>query len=289
MDAYQSSFRLKAVSGPALAVVSGIVAAAALLAIPRAMVERAIMASGLPAVLPAAAPPLGMTARIALAVIAGLVVAGAFLGATALLSGMRRGKAEKDDSMPTIRRADAHPDAPPRAPLRAATDLAASAEDAVEEPKFVAEPASEAEAVEESVMEAIEERSLPHDLDQPLSAYDPQAIPEMPVPSAEPVRPLARHTDRPRFEAHERIETFELTPTVRPPQPEPDIRSRRDRMTAPETEATIHALLERLERGVARRGLRPRSVTAPSQPMDVSAPKGLNETLESLRKLAVNS
>jgi hypothetical protein len=122
--------------------------------------------------------------------------------------------ADEPDHVPVLRRADAHPDAPARRPLSAARDLG--------------EPTDEPPVVE---------RDLPDDLDQPLAAYDPGAI--RPVP-AEPVRPVAPlvKIERPQvFDPGDRFETFALAP---PPAP----RAR--------PEATIHALLDRLEQGVAR-------------------------------------
>jgi hypothetical protein len=52
---------------PLAAAVLGGAAAAACALMPASMLESLVMASGLPAVLQAAAPPLGMTARLAIA------------------------------------------------------------------------------------------------------------------------------------------------------------------------------------------------------------------------------
>ncbi|MGK6356864.1 hypothetical protein ACMGDH_16750 [Sphingomonas sp. DT-207] len=68
------------------------------------------------------------------------------------------------------------------------------------------------------------ERALPRDLSQPLAAFDPGAIRDAPL--AAPAK----------------------LPSLRP-------RPRDERITRPETEASIHALLDRLERGMVRRGL----------------------------------
>ncbi len=87
------------------------------------------------------------------------------LGAGGLLARRARPVTEDDeDYVPVVRRSDRHPDAPPRRPLNAA-ELGAPP------------PPVDEEAVE---------RTLPADLDQPLSAYDPDAILSAP---REPLRP----------------------------------------------------------------------------------------------------
>jgi hypothetical protein len=78
----------------------------------------------------------------------------------------------------------------------------------------------------------------------------------MPAPVLTPV-------SAPRFAPHERIETFGLAT--------PD-----DEPSTPLSQATIHDLLERLERGVAKRQPEPE---APREPT-------LEETLDALRSLA---
>lgn len=124
------------------------------------------------------------------------------------------------DPLPTpiIRRADAHPDARPRPPLRATHDL-----------DLPAWAAPKQAAPQE---DAIAERDLPADLDQPLAAFDPLAIPAVPLPPPVPPRRERAASPALRASAH---------------------RDPADRLVRPETDATVHALLERLERGVVRR------------------------------------
>ena len=106
-------------------------AAAVLLALaPREMLESLAVDSGVAAVLPAAEPPLGITARAVLVVAgAGGLAAIAWLGLFLLFGdrpisfGRAAGDAEDAEAAPTIRRADSHPDANPRRPLSAARDL----------------------------------------------------------------------------------------------------------------------------------------------------------------------
>lgn len=238
-----SSFRRSRLTLPVAstaAVAVGLATAAAFALIKDTTLDRLVMASGLPAVIAAAEPPLGFTARAVL-----ITLGGGFMGLLAwfalspLLGGKRftwqfpgAGR-EEVDAVPVLRRGDAHPDAPPRAPLFAHRDLGTPFLDV--HARMVAGPLDEPVA-----RFAEEERDVPDDLDLPLSAFDPAAFA---AASREPA-PL------PRFAPGERIETFELTPIVRgqhDPVPTPP------RLAARDTEATITALLERLERGVSTR------------------------------------
>jgi hypothetical protein len=119
---------LAPVFNAALAAVVASSTAFFLFAMPEAVFSGLVRASGLPLLLSAAAPPLGLTARLA------AIVAGAGLTATVswvLLSRLDRSangaaSAEGDDlswALPRLRRADAHPDAPARRPLFAGQDL----------------------------------------------------------------------------------------------------------------------------------------------------------------------
>lgn len=110
----------------ALALLLGILAGAATFAAPADLIEAVVGGSGVAAFVPAAAPPLGLTARLALAVIALLLVAGFFVALMAFLerSGRlrhrrRRAARSADEDAPSLRRGDAHPDAPARRPLSA--------------------------------------------------------------------------------------------------------------------------------------------------------------------------
>ena len=97
-------------------------------AMPDPLFSGAVEATGLPGLLPAAQPPLGSTARLAV-VIAGTIAA--FLCTWLLLralgtrpSSRRRAfSREVHLEAPRLRRADAHPDAPSRRPLVAGLDL----------------------------------------------------------------------------------------------------------------------------------------------------------------------
>jgi len=138
------------------AIMLGGAAAFFCLAMPAEMLERIVSASGLPDLLAAAAPPLGLTARLLAAALAALVAGGLAWGGFAL-SGPRRpahqreGDADEaaDIPLPPLRRADLHPDAPPRRPLFAASDIGTPLDlsdplDPV--PVFAIDPAPEPEA-----------------------------------------------------------------------------------------------------------------------------------------------
>lgn len=235
-----SPFYLKSIPVTGAAIAGAAVALAAML-MPPGMLEGLAWDSGIAALIPAAAPPLGVTARALLALGGAGVAAAVAWAALYLLWGQGGPLATTRGDAPVLRRADAHPDAPPRWPISAA-DLGTP------------------------LMEV--ERAIPADLDQPIAAFDPYAIPAAarepvrPVSPVELVRPAAPiavpraevvagavDSDAPRplpLGRGERIETFEFTPVVRiaPRAPEP------------EAPATIDTLLRRLEEGAVRRAAR---------------------------------
>jgi hypothetical protein len=263
--------------------------ALAALAVPMPVLEALVMGSGIPAILAAAEPPLGFTARAAIALgSGGFVGLSSWFGLSALL-GTRFAALQDEDASdaiatPVIRRADAHPDAPPRPPLLATRDLGAPFDPRpiVQPVPVVVEPAGPVE------------RALPKDLDQPLSAFDPEAVPDVPIPA--PVTPPSlRAAPRPPvFDESERFETFELTPPVRrkpslvvdDPEPAPAPASREEAITRPETEASVHALLERLERGVVRKATSAPLPLTPPRIERRAKPRGFEDTLVTLRNLA---
>jgi hypothetical protein len=347
---------------PLIALVAGGLAALGVAMIPVPALEALVMDSGLPSVLAMAEPPLGTTARLAVALGSGVFV-GAFMWLSAFILLGSRGLTIGGDAadpadpeevaVPVLRRADAHPDAPPRPPLLATRDLGrpfleiragAPAEapedekvdfDAIFPPRpmtpppvapvapiIVPEPvAVEAPKVHEvhaqdipeptlGVPEVYEpydtgaaipapapapqpviEQALPEDFDQPLSAFDPQAIPAVPKPAPVPLAPLRKMPRPSIFDEGERFEIFELTPPVRahvpPPLPEPEPEPARpapERMVRRDTDASIHALLDRLERGVADKGLAEPRPAVKHQPK--AQERGLEEALVTLRNLA---
>lgn len=286
---------------PVIAGVLGGAVALGVLVVPMSVLEGLVMDSGLPAVIAATEPPLGFTARFIMALGAGASVALFSWFAAFVLLGSRTltiGDGEETDldldavPTPVLRRADAHPDAPPRPPLLATRDLGRPF-DAFRTPVDITKIEEEIEeiAIEVAapVLEPLAiapiEQPLPVDLDQPLAAFDPDALPEVPLAAPVALPPLSRSAKPPVFEETERFEVFELPAPVRP-EPRPmSLVSREDAITRPETEASVHALLERLERGVLRKGI----ATAPSPSIRVerrARERGLEDALITLRNMA---
>lgn len=142
-------------------------------AVPPQLLEGAVTAIGLPAIVPATAPPLGFTARALVALvltvlgaIIGLVVGRSLRSERAPRARRRFGAAvtrEADGLAPKVRARDAHPDAPPRKPLTLSEDIVAT--------QSVAEPALRRRAL------SITDESLPFDPVEgaPLPGHDPWA------------------------------------------------------------------------------------------------------------------
>ncbi|WP_442802202.1 hypothetical protein [Sphingobium sp. CR2-8] len=136
-----------------MAALAGLAVALLILWMPVGLVEMVVASSGLSEALPAAAPPLGLKARLIMAGFAGLMAVGvvgltrrdtgllaiedgkgrahrvqgahkmgfAFSKLTALARG--RAGSDIDQDAPVLRRADAHPDAPSRPPIFASRDF----------------------------------------------------------------------------------------------------------------------------------------------------------------------
>lgn len=123
-------------------------------AMPDAFFAGAVSLTGLPALVPAAAPPLGDTARIGVALVAALATFAAVwlvlraLGDPGRIRRVARPHPEMAGA-PKLRRADVHPDAPPRRPLFARHELGTPLDERV----FEAAPAHAGDAPEESVLE----------------------------------------------------------------------------------------------------------------------------------------
>ncbi|MFM5886359.1 MAG: hypothetical protein ACKOQ3_13715 [Novosphingobium sp.] len=109
------------------------------LAVRVSVIEALVMKSGIDLIVPAAAPPLGITARILVALI--LAALGALIGA-AIARRLARPKAEERERKrsvrtseaeePRVRSRDSHPDAPARRPISAHEEL--GGDDAVNAP-----------------------------------------------------------------------------------------------------------------------------------------------------------
>lgn len=181
MNAEQRAAHMKRAMVPAALLIIGVVAATLVAALPQALLDVLMWRLGLPYILSAATPPIGAFGRTMLALIAlvpFVVIAALMLrqrgyriGAQPLLA-----LANPDAALraPTIRRADAHPDAAPRRPIRAEEDLGPPLPMVTAKPLF---------------RDRSGEQDLPRDLDQPLAAFDPVSIPDVP---RDPVRVVAR-------------------------------------------------------------------------------------------------
>ena len=225
-------------------ITAGVLAAIIFVAMPAAMLESLVWNSGVAALLPVAAPPLGVTARALLALGSGVLFAAVTWAALYLLFGPGGFlvKPVRSEGVPVIRRADAHPDAPPRRPMSSA-DLGMP--------------------LMEVVMPPAPERPIPADLDLPLAAFDPAALLQVPMEPARPVAPLVVEpvaapiapaaplvvepmalpiapVAEPK-PAYEQTDMVEPTPAARPVRP------------APSSPPTIESLLRRLEQGAGRR------------------------------------
>lgn len=195
----------------AMAAFAGTAAGFVIFAMPNWQFDRVVELSGLPLVLSAAQPPLGITARIA-------AVAAAVTGTWALVwlvlralskqpvEPRRRAQpVEIEVAPPRLRRADAHPDAPSRRPILAGLELGRPLNDLPEFEQPEADlTGAEAEALELVAEEAQEDRFNGEEveLDPPLPGLaaaegaqveesEPEEAPEIPevrdsMPPAEP-------------------------------------------------------------------------------------------------------
>ncbi len=297
MVATLSRKRLILPMAPAAGAMIGLAASAVFALIPGDMLGRLILRSGLPAILAAAEPPLGFTARLVLILVGGGSIGLLAWFALFLIVGSRTlavggdPVGEEGDPVPVLRRADAHPDAPSRRPVFANRDLGTPFLE-VRAP-HATDPAGPSPA-SPTLPQGTALDAIPDDLDLPLSAFDPAAIrgtilspPAWPAPA-----PRVAHdqpTDRRQiFEPGERFETFELT-RVAPADPVAPLPAER-RSEPRDTQATINALLARLERGVTDRAARPPSPTRPSAREPAAhREEGLEQTLGTLRRMATRS
>lgn len=314
MDGVSSLKRVTLPVAPAGASGFAVVAAMAVFVAPTPLLEAFAVDSGIAAIVGAAEPPLGMTARLVLTLAAAAAVYALvwlvldLLGPERTLTTNRVVTPPKDvrsdaglrlpgwarlrrfalprvalPSLPT-RAAASKPSPsrePVRAPVRAARDLGVP---------FLEVSASRGPAPIPDI-----ERPIPKDLDLPLAHYDPGAVPSVPAAPVPLVPALARaRTDdagAPDSESDTLVLSL-LAPEPRPlaaVPPASETEERWDVIALPTppvtraceksdrpTEATIQALLDRLERGVANK--------APAAPEPLRPT--LRDTLGELRALA---
>jgi hypothetical protein len=178
-----------------MAALAGAGAAALVFLMPVDVLQNLVLDSGLPSILPAAEPPLGLKARALLAVLAGVVVFVGVYGVMRLL-GRKPARAPRPtpwvaeelppmpEPAPRMRRRDLHPDAPVRAPISALRDFGEPYRDEDDgEPALVlTEFLPEAPAPTEPEEE--EELVLTEAIAEPAPAPVPEVAPER---AAEPV------------------------------------------------------------------------------------------------------
>lgn len=260
---------------------AALAAAFAAFAIPQDLLSRAVIATGLPSLLSAAQPPLGLTARVALAVGGAVIVFGLVFLLLRLFdrSGM---SAETDADLsgaPRVRRRDGHPDAPAPRPISAARDLGEPAPPRkpraptplwLDEAEPVATPADvlellpEAEYVEPPVAEP-EPVPAPAPVPAPGSVYSPApAAAAWPEPEPEPAfAPQPAPVPVPEVAvAPEPVPVPEPVPEPVPvpvreasvaPEPAPAPEAAPAPRPQAEMPTSVAALMERLEEGLARR------------------------------------
>lgn len=256
---------------------AALAAAFAAFAIPQDLLSRAVIATGLPSLLSAAQPPLGLTARVALAVGGAVIVFGLVFLLLRLFdrSGM---SAETDADLsgaPRVRRRDGHPDAPAPRPISAARDLGEPAPPRkpraptplwLDEAEPVATPADvlellpEAEYVEPPVAEP-EPVPAPAPVPVPGSVYSPApAAAAWPEPEPEPAfAPQPAPVPVPEVAvAPVPVPVPEPVPVPVPeasvaPEPAPSPEAAPAPRPQAEMPTSVAALMERLEEGLARR------------------------------------
>lgn len=299
MVAFTRPQRLTLPLSTAVAAAAGALVAALFLLMPADRLENFVIASGLPAVVAAAAPPLGATARIALMLLVGGGTAifawlGAFLAFGTRTITIGRGML---GAAAAQRRADAHPDAPPREPVLANRDLGTPFLEVRSGKARAADPLLEPLPLHPA------EQEIPLDLDQPLAAFDPLAITTEPLTPAEPLAPLTRPVPVQPVPVQQAMPLPVASPAPAPststrpvaePQPVQRARSlrydpntirplgsllREDRPAPPprapiSESATVHDLLVRLERGLSGGG-------------HPAPPRSLDATLDDLRSMAI--
>jgi hypothetical protein len=252
-----------------VAALAGLAAAVIAFAAPADLLGHLISATGLPHLLAAAEPPLGLKARAGIGIAGAAAAFGLVFIMMRMLDGAGRKKAQpepeldEDEMRPRLRRRDLHPDAPVCRPISATRDFGEPAPPPLE-PAVVPAPAEEFLPAwfHEADAEALELQSEPEAKPEPEPELHAGVEPE---PEPEPVIEPALERDAPVS-----------------PQP------------APAAEASIADLMRRLEQGMARR--RTHQVFAPAQQQQQPAPAPqvfpeanddrLQSAIESLQRFA---
>jgi len=245
-----------------VAALAGLAVAVVAFAMPADLLGQLVSATGLPHLLAAAEPPLGLKARAAIGIVGAAAAFGIVFMVLRMLDSAGRAKAkaepELDEEMPRLRRRDLHPDAPICRPISATRDFGEPAppplqRDEPHVPAWFEEPAKPLEADE-----------------QPVPSWSLES--EEPEPPLEPVHHhAAEHIAEPEPQV-------EAEPQAVAPEPE----SR----PAP-ADASLPDLMRRLEQGLARRRTRQVFAQPPQQPP--AAPQVFPEANDDRLQSAIDS
>ena len=219
--------RLNLPVAPVVAVVIGGIVALVFAIIPAGSLENLVIDTGIAAIFPATQPPLGVTARAVLILSAGAGSAlAAWFGLFLLIGGraivvQKNGAVDDDEAAPVLRRADAHPDAPARRPLSATRELGTPFLEVRANRPSGALSGTGADEPVIAPEQPARERDLPVDLDTPLAAFDPYAIPAKPIEWFPPAAELAAQTDESIIDsgAHETADPIPPAPKPKGPKP----------------------------------------------------------------------
>lgn len=258
---------------------AAIITGAAVYLMPVDLLQNAVVASGLPAILPPLDPPLGGRAQIGLA----LVAAGFAFGLVALLVRLFLGKpkakpvrvsrapepAVEEPIAPRLRWRDRHPDAPARAPLSIGREIGV--------------PSAQVPQAFGGDLPAWDEASVvaPEPVVEPEQAPDPE--PEAAADIArDPVQVAPESADRaPVADAAQPLPSHPAWLDTDVPQPDEP------------AEPSLADLLARLEAAMARRvPVMAEAAVPPTETQAEAAPNGggsddrLRSALESLKRFA---
>jgi len=218
-----------------VAALAGLAAAIVAFAMPADLLGQLVSATGLPQLLAAAEPPLGLKARGAI----GIAAAAASFGFVFMMMRMldRAGRTkhmpepEIDEDAPRLRRRDLHPDAPICRPISATRDFGEPAPPPLRHP----DPEAQIWCEEpESPSEALEAPAAPDAREAPDA--DQQAAPSWSASLEEPLELADHHVPAWLPDAAPQAEAEK-------DEPKPE----------PVTEASLADLMRRLEHGLKRR------------------------------------
>lgn len=236
-------------------------------AMPGDVLADLVGATGLPSLLPAAAPPLGLTARVAMGLAGGAIAFGLVFYLLRLLDRSMLASARPRpfvpetivEEAPKPRRRDSHPDAPAPRPLSAWRELGEPAP-----PRHPAPVRAKPEIAEPEVVEAEVAEPAPAPEPEPIRATpdwmtDPDAEPEVVVKAPSP---KSRSRPAPRAEP-----VVETTPAAEAP-------------------ASLAELMARLEAGIARRRAGPAAPQVQPQVFPEAPDDRLQSAIDNLQRLA---